>query len=661
VAAASPAAAGAAVVAAAGRLRLALLFLVLCALPARAEDINDRIERINSFQQDIVVARDGTMDVHETITVNAQGDNIEHGIYRDFPTIYRGAHTVHVRFDVESTTLDGKPTPFETLDIANGTRLQMGDSDALLSHGLHIFVIHYVTDRQIGFFARNDELYWNVTGLGWDFEIRHAGTVIHLPDGARIQGWSFFTGPKGARAKDAAARRLSDNTIAFDTTAILDPNSGLTIAVDFTKGAVLPRPASAYLARDNAGAAGALAGLALLFVYFLGAWWLVGRDPKRGTIVPLFAPPHDLSPAAMRYVHRMQYDRKAFAATIVGLAVKGVVTITETKHFLGPVFTLVRAGEPREALNDTEAGVAQALVGWNSEIELTTKNNALIAMAIALLKKTLSDEYEKVTFNQNRAWVWPGLGIIGLSCVAAALLSDDWGGAFLVFLWGGLFGVATGLFGNYAFNAWRTLFLGHGARTVNLGIALLRTLAVLPFAGTLIGVLFFLNHSIQPVTVALLGLEGVVALVFYRLLRAPTRAGGKLRDEIDGFALFLKTTERDRLEMLQPPEMTPQLFEQFLPYAIALDCENAWSKKFELATATAGTPDAPGAEHHFIPMWYQGESFATLGASGFASSIGASLGNAAASASMAPGSGSGGGGGGGFSGGGGGGGGGGGW
>ncbi len=399
----------------------------------------------------------------------------------------------------------------------------------------------------------------------------------------------------------------------------------------------------------------------MLCLYFLGAWWLVGRDPKRGTIIPLFAPPHDLSPAAMRYIHRMTYDRKAFAATIVGLAVKGVATISETKHFLGPVFTLTRRGEPSEALCDTEAGVADALIGWNSEVELTQKNRAAIAMAIALLKKTLSDECEKVYFNRNQNWVWPGLGIIALSCLAAALLSDNWGGAFLVFLWGGLFGVATGLFGAYAFDAWRNVLVGHGARTVSLGIALLRTLAVLPFAGTLIGVLFFLNDSIQPVTVVLLALEGGVALLFYRLLRAPTLAGGRLRDAIDGFALYLKTAETPRLETLQPPQMTPQLFEKFLPYAIALDCENAWSRKFEMATADVGGPGGHASGRPFLPMWYQGDSFSTLGTSGFVSSIGASIGSAAASASMAPSSGSGGMGGGGFSGGGGGGGGGGGW
>ena len=650
-------------VVAAGRFRVALLFAFLCALPARA-DINDSIERITNFQQDIAITRDGTMDVRETITVNAQGDFIEHGIYRDFPTIYRGGRDMHVRFDVQSVTLDGHDTPYSTIYIDNGTRLQMGDADVTLSHGLHTFDIRYVTDRQIGFFSKRDELYWNVTGNRWGFEILHAGAVVHLPDDARIESWDYYTGPLGKRGKAAAARRLSPNAIAFDTTALLDPDSGLTVAVDFAKGAVLPPDRAArldYFLRDNEGAAGALAGLALLCLYFLVAWWLVGRDPRRGTIIPLFAPPQDLSPAAMRYIHRMRYDRKAFAATLIGLAVKGVVTIAETKHFLGPVYALKRAGDPNAPLCATESLVAQTLIGWDSEIELTRKNASRINLAISALKQGLSDEYERVYFNTNQRWFWPGLGIIGLSCVAAALLSHNLAGAFLVFLWSGLFGVATAVFGYLAFGAWRTVITGHGAFAVNLAAALWRTMAALPFAATLIGMMFFLNDSIQPVTIFILALEGVVALLFYHLLRAPTRAGGALRDAIDGFALFLKTAEQPRLEMLQPPEITPQLFEKFLPYAIALDCETQWSRKFETAVASADGGSGAAASHTYMPMWYQGESFGAISTPAFAAGLGMALGGAAASASAAPGSGSGGGGGGGFSGGGGGGGGGGGW
>jgi uncharacterized membrane protein len=123
--------------------------------------------------------------------------------------------------------------------------------------------------------------------------------------------------------------------------------------------------------------------------------------------------------------------------------------------------------------------------------------------------------------------------------------------------------------------------------------------------------------------------------------------------------MFLVTAEKARLEALNPPQVTPEVFERFLPYAIALDCENQWSKKFEAEAAAAGTAASSGYSS-YTPLWYSGSSFNQLGMAAFSSALGASMASAAASASASPGSSSGSGGGG-FSGGGGGGGGGGGW
>jgi uncharacterized membrane protein len=114
--------------------------------------------------------------------------------------------------------------------------------------------------------------------------------------------------------------------------------------------------------------------------------------------------------------------------------------------------------------------------------------------------------------------------------------------------------------------------------------------------------------------------------------------------------------EKDRLNLENPPDRTPELFDRFLPYALALDVEQQWSQQFAAALANAertGQPDG------YSPAWYRGSAFsaATLGT--FGSALGTSLGTAIASSSSAPGSSSGGGGG--SSGGGGGGGGGGGW
>ncbi|MGD8977115.1 MAG: DUF2207 domain-containing protein [Gammaproteobacteria bacterium] len=143
--------------------------------------------------------------------------------------------------------------------------------------------------------------------------------------------------------------------------------------------------------------------------------------------------------------------------------------------------------------------------------------------------------------------------------------------------------------------------------------------------------------------------------LFYYLLRAPTPPGRRLLDRLEGFRLFLDVAEKDDLNLRHPPELTPALFERYLPYAYALGVEQAWAARF--ADVFARMALQPGASYQ--PQWYKGD-FDPGRIGNFTSTVGSSLGSAISSAATPPGSSSGGGGGG-FSGGGGGGGGGGGW
>jgi len=104
------------------------------------------------------------------------------------------------------------------------------------------------------------------------------------------------------------------------------------------------------------------------------------------------------------------------------------------------------------------------------------------------------------------------------------------------------------------------------------------------------------------------------------------------------------------------PKDTPEIFEKYLPYAIALGVENRWADRFRGVLAAAAA--APRGHSGFA--WYSGSHSPWNDADGFVSDVGSSLASSVSSASTAPGSSSGSGGGG-SSGGGGGGGGGGGW
>jgi uncharacterized membrane protein YgcG len=142
----------------------------------------------------------------------------------------------------------------------------------------------------------------------------------------------------------------------------------------------------------------------------------------------------------------------------------------------------------------------------------------------------------------------------------------------------------------------------------------------------------------------------------FRWLQAPSFEGRKVMDQIEGFRQYLGVAEEGRLEAMNPPDKTPELFERFLPYAIALDVENTWAKRFAGVLAAAGATAA-------IATWYSGYDSGSGNPVSFAEHLGSDLSSTIASASTAPGSSNGGGGssGGGSSGGGGGGGGGSGW
>ena len=66
-----------------------------------------------------------------------------------------------------------------------------------------------------------------------------------------------------------------------------------------------------------------------------------------------------------------------------------------------------------------------------------------------------------------------------------------------------------------------------------------------------------------------------LAALGFRWLQAPSMKGRRVMDQIDGFKQYLSVAEEDRLEFLNPPEKTPELFERFLPYAIALASRTA--------------------------------------------------------------------------------------
>ena len=623
----------------------ALLFFV-AATTAHAD------ERILRYASDVQVLKDSSLEVAETIDVRVEHDRINHGIYRDFPTRYRGAHGnfMRVGFAFEGATLDGSPVPASAQPFANGVRIKIGDPNSTVDVGEHLYVLRYRTTRQVGRFQDYDELYWNATGNGWIFPIDQATARIRLPQAARFGQRAVYTGPQGSTASNAELVDERPGEISFKTTQALGPYEGLTVAVAFPKGVVAMPPESTragWWLADYAPPLVGLLGLLGLCGFYFVAWKRAGRDPRAGTVVPMFTPPDDLTPAGMRYLTKMAADNRTFAAALVDMGVRGHIKLEEQDRGLlfGKKMELQRLNGV-EPLHEEEQAALDRLCRPGEELMLDQNNHESFSSAKNALNESFKARYEGKMFNRNYGWAAAGLvaflAALWLAASAVVVATDT------ADVW--QIGVVAG---SLLVSALLWLAFHHSA----LGKCLLSLISFMAISLAFILGMPILGEALSsgwylPIILPALALPLVISAFWW--ISAPTPQGRKILDHIAGFKQYLSITERERLDRMTAPQDTPEIFERYLPYAIALGVENRWANRFSGVLAAAAAQGRQGF------AWYAGSSSPWNNPTSFADAVGSSLASTISSASTAPGSSSGSGGGG-SSGGGGGGGGGGGW
>lgn len=649
-----------------------LVLVLLCAplVAAQTPDqpdskSDDESERILSFDSLITVNDDGSMLVKETIKVRSTGEQMKRGIYRDFPTEYVSKF-LRLRdskpFEVVSVRRDGKAEPYRSEDHGSGQRIYFGSADYLLPPGIHVYEFAYRTDRQLRFFPDHDEVYWNVNGNAWLFPSDVVAATVVLPARVRnlVTELNGYTGYGGEKGKAYTATRDRESNPVFRARD-LAPQQNLSISVSWPKG-LIPAPTSRqrwdWFVTDNKGIVIGAIGMAVVLIYFLVVWTMVGRDPAAGTIVPLYEPQDNMSPAGMRYLERMGFDDKVFTVAILGLAARGYLKIEMEES---KTYRLVRKpgyGPLESQLSPEEKVLANKLFEEGATLYLSREKQAVLERAKKALQLSLQRRMERTYFFTNGRYLWPGVGLTAATAVGALVSGGGSSmavGLFMsVWLSGWTVGVCALLFG--VIHAWRSVSVqGVTAIPGALGISLFS----LPFiGGEGVGVfMLWVGGGTAVVAIIFSGIG--ISLLFHYLLKAPTRAGRQLMDRVEGFRLFLKTVDGDRLTMMGAPAKTPELFERFLPYAVALGVEHAWADQFSQVLAAAA--GAQQGSSGYSPSWYGGVGVATFSAASFTSSFSDSFSSALSSASAPASSSSSGSGGGGSSGGGGGGGGGGGW
>lgn len=617
---------------AASRAILAAALLAMLALDgARGAGAAEVIHRFDSV---VSLAKDGTLTVTETVRVRAEGAEIKRGIYRDFPLYFKdaGGTLREVTFDLIDVTRDGKPEPHFTKREGNAIRIYAGKEDVIVPRGDHTYVFRYRTARQVRWFDGKPELNWNVTGNFWRFPMLIATYRLELDGGARPLRWTAFTGRVGERGTAWRGGIGADGVLTVATTRPLMAGEGFTVVAEIPAGAVEPPSAAAefwYTLRDNRHWIIGALGFGLVFAYYLAAWSAVGRDPRRGIVIPLFHPPEGISPALANYIDNWGLSRekwRAFTAAALSLAVRGLITFDEKD---GKLILKVKDGAPADAgpLPAGERAILTWVKGQGVSAVISKANGVAVANVAEKFTTAIEGENRNRFFRRNLGYVFAGIAmtvavVVGI-LVFGGLRDED----ILIMVGMGFAGFMLGMFivpvlltmfGAESFSSLVRSALSLIVLGLFASLAVVFLQAVIPGGvGEALPWLWSLAGG-HPFPIALVTAFATLNGLFVYLMRAPTALGRPIMDKLEGFKLYLETAEKDRLN-LQAPEITAERFEALLPYAVALDVEKPWSEAFSAALSRAHPGDADPM-HHYRPSWSSGGSWS-----------GASIGSAVAS------------------------------
>jgi uncharacterized membrane protein len=521
-----------------------LWLLVLLLIPAASAEAQ-RTLVIERFDAAIDVAVDGSISVEETIVPRFTG--AWNGIYRTIPVQYRTPQGLNytLRLRVDSVTDgEGQPLRYESSRERQYRKLKIFLPGAVNTS--RTVKVRYHVSNALRFFDEHDELYWNITGDEWTVPIESASAVVRLPPGVSGLRATAFRGAYGST--DQSSVSIEPDGVHVQTTDDLGMREGLTIVVGWNPG-VVHRPTALEKTTAVVYSNLPLAIPVVVFAGMLSLWRRRGRDPRLGPVVTLYEPPAQMTPAELGTLADGRPDMRDITASVVDLAVRGYLHIAETHtdRFFGMVsntdytFTLKKDRSAWEALKPHEAHLLQAMFPG-------------------------ADDSVRLSDLKNKFYRHlPGL-------------RDD--------LYAGL---VSGGFYTARPDRVRVMYLVGG---VALGAVIL-----------LLGSWVMARAGMQPFAAIAAGIaSGVIIVLFGWFMPSRTPRGSRELEKVFGFREFLSRVEGDRLERVVK---TPDMFEKYLAYAMALGVADTWAKAFEgIYTQPPSWYTGPGGMGMFRPTGF---------------------------------------------------------
>jgi uncharacterized membrane protein YgcG len=531
----------------------------------------DHTEKINQFHSDIRIRENGNIIVTETICVYAAGEKIDHGIYRVLPLISNSSKgNKNTYYTILNVFKDGLKEPYHTEKEGDNLTLYVGDQDISLTTGNYTYKITYEVEAQIHSYEDFDEIYWNVTGNEWEFEINNVSATVNLPGWTSAIQMHCYTGLLGSKESNCDSK-VGGNTVYF-TSKNLKENEGFTIGVGFPKGIVnqpffLPH----YKIEEFFSLEKLVAGFSPIFICFMFyffSWKRYGVDPIESGKIELIDLKKQYSAPALQYITEKYCHSKTLITAIISLSLKGAIEIGDIKKekWYEQYKYFLTKGTKSSKLSKEEDKVFESLFEESDKVILDSETYKIFNTATKELESSLSGQYNlKDYFSINIYQI-----VVG-SVVTIATLA----GYCFITQRPNLGIVALGI------SFFVVFFLAVRAVIMALIKKEYTFISFFVFGALFFGVFCFVcffasninkDYSVLNVLVVFLIITGFAGYLV--LIGAYTKLGLRTKLEIEKFKQYLLDFPAEQ------NEYSIAVYEENLPYAFALGIEEEWNEKF---------------------------------------------------------------------------------
>lgn len=425
---------------------------------------------IHSFDAVYRVQADGNIDVTETIVYDF-GSAQRHGIFRnlvdrqdcpsdegqdadpDLRRVYPCTKGYQRQYEISMvgvTDEAGTPYRYTVERHGDGQQIKIGDPDRAIS-GQHTYVIRYRLGGTLDAYPQHDELYWNATGSEWEAPLEQATVRVELPSDGVLDATCF----QGASRSTAACDfDQAANAATYTATRELRAGEQLTVVLGWERGMVTVAPPvlkdkpsiDDFFKLDIFEIGGALVVAMGSLFGVIALWWRNGRDkayrslyyltndPTQGTkpmfskenVVVEFLPPDGLRPAQMGVILDERADTLDVTATIIDLAIRGHLHITEIpkKGLFGKKDWRLDRLENPDPLLPYEQLLWASLFEDGASVEISDLKNTFYEDLAKVKNALYDDAMEKKWFTQRpgtsmAVWMGAGFGIAVLGAILA--------------------------------------------------------------------------------------------------------------------------------------------------------------------------------------------------------------------------------------------------